>query len=562
MSKSQQIDAYLVALVLLAISIPLSKFGMSVAQFMLLYIWLTDGIGYKNIKTLFLESSGIQKLLKPISYFFGYLAKNFISKTKVFLTNKIAVLVASLFLLHLIGLVHTTDFAYALKDLRTKIPLLLLPLIFSSMPALNKRKTNILLIFYILAVFAGSMFSIFTYLKQDFSDIRQISIFISSVRFSLSIVFSFFLIIYFLKNHHPLPLWLTLLMVAAAIWFVSFIILLESAIGLLSLVVISALLLLWLALNMTRPSVRVLLIVFLIGIPAAFIYHIGSISKALMIPEKVDWETLDKFTVAGNPYVHDTINFIIEDGHYTGLYIAEEELAEAWNRRSEFEFYGQDEAGHYIKHTIIRYLASKDLRKDAEGVAELSEKDIRHIEKGIANMHYIENPGIRTRISKILMGYYQYANRNDPNGSSVMQRIEFVKTSLVLIKENFWIGVGTGDLPQAFKSAYEQTDSPLQDKWRWRSHNQYLSIFIAFGVFGFLWFMFILFYPTFYQKRYLDYRYFVFISIILLSMLSEDTIESQAGLTLYAFFNSFFLLACRGQHIADNSIKRSNKSKK
>lgn len=108
-----------------------------------------------------------------------------------------------------------------------------------------------------------------------------------------------------------------------------------------------------------------------------------------------------------------------------------------------------------------------------------------------------------------------------------MQRFEYIRTSLFLIKNNFWTGVGTGDLPLAFKSAYEDLDSPLKEKWRWRSHNQYLSVFIAFGVFGFAWFVFTLMFPIFYQSRYTDYKYLVFISILLLSMLTEDTLETQ-----------------------------------
>jgi len=80
---------------------------------------------------------------------------------------------------------------------------------------------------------------------------------------------------------------------------------------------------------------------------------------------------------------------------------------------------------------------------------------------------------------------------------------------------------------------------------RWRSHNQFLSIFVGFGVFGLVWFLFAIFYPPIALKRFDDFFYLVFILIALLSMMTEDTIESQMGVTFFAFFYSFFLFARR-----------------
>ncbi|MCK9449180.1 MAG: O-antigen ligase family protein [Bacteroidales bacterium] len=547
MPSKLKIDAYFIALVLLAVCIPLSKYGMSVAQFALVYIWLTDGLSYSRLVDMFRFTSVKEKFTRPIGYLANTVAHNFIAKIRVFTQNKLALVIASIFLLHIIGLLHTTDFAYAWKDLRTKLPLLLLPLIFSSMPALNRRKTDILLGFYVAAVLAGTLFSLQAYIQKDFSDIRQISVFISSIRFSLSVVFSIFLLVYFLSSYQSYPLWLKILISTAIIWFVSFIILLESAIGMLSLLAVSSILMMRAAFRSSRFFIKLVLTLAFLGIPISTALYLSDIASDLMFAEPVDISKLDTHTVAGSLYIHDTVNYGIEDGHYVGLYLAEQELKAAWNRRSKFDFDGHDQAGQLIRYTLIRYLASKELRKDTEGVAELSDKDVQYIEKGIANFNYIENPGVRTRISKILQGYNKYTSLQDPNGSSIMQRFEYIRTSLFLIKNNFWTGVGTGDLPLAFKSAYEDLDSPLKEKWRWRSHNQYLSVFIAFGVFGFAWFVFTLMFPIFYQSRYTDYKYLVFISILLLSMLTEDTLETQAGLTLFAFFNSFLLIACRGQ---------------
>jgi hypothetical protein len=47
-------------------------------------------------------------------------------------------------------------------------------------------------------------------------------------------------------------------------------------------------------------------------------------------------------------------------------------------------------------------------------------------------------------------------------------------------------------------------------------------------------------------KRYHHYFYSIFLALMLLSMLTEDTIESQDGVTLFAFFNALLLFAYSG----------------
>ena len=83
--------------------------------------------------------------------------------------------------------------------------------------------------------------------------------------------------------------------------------------------------------------------------------------------------------------------------------------------------------------------------------------------------------------------------------------------------------------------------SLLDERWRLRSHNQYLSIAVAFGITGLLWFIFTLIYPLIRQARSGDYLYVFFIIISILSMVTEDTLETQAGVTFFALFTCIFL---------------------
>jgi O-antigen ligase len=103
--------------------------------------------------------------------------------------------------------------------------------------------------------------------------------------------------------------------------------------------------------------------------------------------------------------------------------------------------------------------------------------------------------------------------------------------------------VGTGDVPQAFSQAYDEIHSPLAEEYRFRAHNQYLSIAVAFGFVGLAFFLFVLFYPWLASRRNHTYLYTVFLCIMLLSMFPEDTLETQAGAMLFAFFTALLLFS-------------------
>ena len=284
--------------------------------------------------------------------------------------------------------------------------------------------------------------------------------------------------------------------------------------------------------------VRISVIAVVVIVLLSMIYYLYDVIHRYRTPERIVVEQLDTHTKLGNPYVFDTISYRIEDGRYVGMYLSIDEMINAWNARSDKKINSIYDDGY---GSLVRYLTSKDLRKDAEGVSQLTDDDVINIENGIANFNYIENPGLKTRIMKIMVAYDNYADDRDANGSSVFQRVEYIKASLNIIKENPIMGVGTGDISVAFNDYYEKSNSKLTRENRLRSHNQYLAITVAFGVVGLIWFLSSMLYPLFADKKNINYLYIVFLLIMMLSMLTEDTLETQIGVTLFAFFNSFLV---------------------
>ena len=507
-------NAYFIALILMTISLPLSKYTMSVFQFLLVALWFWSGFSFSLISKYYENNSFLKASLKLFIYFVSLPAKNFVAKFQVFFQNKAAMILVSLFILHLLGLIYTTDFDYALKDLRTKLPLLVFPIILSTMEPIDKKQFNILMFFFTGAILVGSIISTYVLLQYEFTDIRNISIFISPIRFSLNICIAIFSLVWFTFKKGNYNIILKSVFVITIVWLLSFLFIIESGIGILIVIVISICLILFLIFSIKNKILKFTLAIILFIIPLLLFVFIQDTINDYYDVKAVDYSTLDKKTALGNHYVHDTIHYGIEDGKYVGIYLSRIELGKYWNKRSSFDFNGKDKNDQMIKHTIIRYLSSKGYRKDAEGLSKLSDKEIKAIEQGIANVNYLYNPSLKTRISKIIIGYNNFIYDKNPNGSSILQRVEYFKASLQLIRNNFWIGVGTGDLPIAFNKQYEKMNSPLKTHLRWRSHNQFLSIFVAFGLIGFIWFLFTLIYPPIIAGKFKDYFYVIFFIIM------------------------------------------------
>ena len=141
---------------------------------------------------------------------------------------------------------------------------------------------------------------------------------------------------------------------------------------------------------------------------------------------------------------------------------------------------------------------------------------------------------------KILWQIDVYRKTGDCNNHSVVQRFEYWKTGERILSRNFLLGVGTGDIQDEFNTDYQLNESKLSLQNRHRTHNQFLTFAIAFGIIGFLIILIAFFFPVFklWDK---DFAFMIFLIIILLSFLNEDTLETQTGVTLFVFFYSVFL---------------------
>src|SRR4030043_91700 len=512
-------NIYLIGIAALAASLPLSIFTTSVAEIILVANWLIE--------------------------------RNFKEKWQIIKSRKSLLIIGSIYLIHLIGLINTQDFNYAFHDLKIKLPLLVLPLVIGTSPALERIQLKWMLVFFTCAVLAGTIISasvLFNIVPYQFSDVREISLFVDHIRFSLLINIAIFSLLYIiLSGEFKLMKWEYIAYTIVSAWLILFLVMLQALTGLF-VFVITGFLLFWIYIrNIKHIIIRWFLAVFMITAILISVSYLTKVVSRFYTVEQINKDQIDKFTINGNPYEHDFSKGQFENGNYVWLYICEKELQNEWNRRSSLTYDGKDLKGHEIKYTIIRYLTSKGFRKDSLGISRLTDKDIRLIENGTANYIYGKKLSIYPKIYEVIWQIDVFKRGENPSGHSVTKRILYLQAGIEIIKQKFWFGTGTGDVKDAFTKYYDESGSKLDKKWRLRAHNQYITFFLTFGIFGFIWIMVSLIYPAFLEKKWNDYFFIMFFIIGFLSMLNEDTLETHIGNSFFSFFYALFLLGVKNK---------------
>jgi len=491
-------------------------------------------------------------LLMSLSQFFivgnWILETDFKTKWERFKSNKIAWMLCGIFILLLPGLLWTNNINDGLKLIRINLPFLIYPFFLSSSVPLKKSWYELLLKLSFVSVFLATLACSFIGLPQwlngEFSDIRQISIFISHIRFALLIDLSILIGIWIIGNKgiqvKTREKWL---IVGIIIWMVVFLFILQSLTGIAILFFILAL---WGSTFLLKNySLKKAILFFLIPVSllAGLFFQLSASWDKYHTPDSKYSAPLKSLTRMGNAYTHQLD--IIENGHYVNSYVCEKELRTSWNTRSKTSLDSNDQKGHQTYTTLVRFLNSKGLNKDAEGVFMLSEREVHYIEQGIANVNYTGLWGIRMRLYQMFWELdYNQRGGKAPIGYTVMMKLEFWETALHIILQHPISGVGTGDVTDAFKEEYSKSNSWLNEKWRLTSHNYYLYIAVALGIPGLIAFLILITLPfirTFKKSPYLPLT--LFWGIALISMLTEDTLNTQAGASFVAFFYCFFLFS-------------------
>lgn len=496
---------YYVGLFGLSASIPVSKFATSVGMLLISFAW-------------FLNWNWREKL-------------NLFKKYKTPLIASVF-----LFLIFVLGLIHSENIDYALKDLKIKAPLFILPVVFAlSGFKLDRKKIIIALTLMAASGVTASIIGYISYRTKtnqgEILDLRYMSPFISMIRLSLILSFGFGLCLWGISKLKSSLKWLLLIPIC---WISYFVAITESLTGLVLIPILSFYFLFFMLKRNKKLAFGVGMVFLISGI--WLIFQINDISSMVFANHSHEYK---KKTLNGRKYKHNAKVLTRENGYLLYDNLNEEEMRREWNARSSVRYNDTINSFNYGA-VLIRFLTSKGISKDSVGVSLLTKSEIKAIEVGVPNFYYLTANPISRRIHVGFMEFRNAIENEKYLGSSVASRFIYAKTGYEIFKENFWTGIGTGDVNDEFLHQYEKLNTK-EERYDKKSHNQYITTALTLGVFGLVFFTGILGLLIKTYKGTLIYLFFLGQLILLLGMLWEDTLETQAGVAIFSLVLNLFL---------------------
>ena len=412
--------------------------------------------------------------------------------------NHLLHLLIAFYLLHAVSLLWSDNISYGLNDLRIKAPLFVVSIILIAKPIVKSDHAKL----YLLLILSLLVTSVINFCHYQFllnahlaKDIRELSFFGSHIRYGILLAFGIGICLFLSREFKRFSIGL----ICCAAWFIFYTYYSQVLSGLLSLLVVFILyaILYFRERKWVLISGAILCLTILIG-TAAFLFS--------------------------------------KEKEMTSPISQSSELKDAWNKRSRLAFDSLDLKNQPLKTTLSRYIASKGFSPNKISVNKLSEDDVHNIENGYADIHET-GLGFRARLYGLR---YQIHHPTNPNGHSLLQRIESWKTAGQIIKENWLYGVGAGDVADKFEQKYKENKSMLIAENRIRAHNSFLTYWLSFGIIGLVLFTYIQYSFFQFEWRNVNYLGLLFIGLSLISFLLEDALETQTGVTFFAFFYSFY----------------------
>jgi hypothetical protein len=531
---------------LLAISLPTSKYTFSMFQFFLAGLFILEEIRYDDCCKFFRQQSRFRKYLLALPYIFWVSIKAILCQVRKIGYKEAFWIFGLFYLVHLIAALYSENFSNALGELRAKLPFILIPLFFSCVRTGSEKYKDVVLMLFVAATLVVSFVGAWRFILDPQTDMRAVSPLIHHINFSLFIVFSIFiLMVHPFNNECKFKGFSVFTKLIAAWLFIFLLFIIKSLTGV--IVLFAGVLTLLLFPNLFRMSIRplysrIVAFILLIGI---FGYPGFSVFRYYNNIETVNFDTLERVTSRGNPYIHDQDQHMLENGHQVFIYIADEELKEAWQTRSKYDYEGKDDRGHDLRHTLYRYMTSLGLKKDADGLNSLTESDIQHVERGLTNHIFARRYSLYPRIYQTIWEYDQFRETGNFYKMSFIQRLTSMQIGLEVARENLIFGVGTGDVVDAYHAKYhENYDLNLLDVPDHKlitGANQWLNFVVAFGMAGFLVVLFAFFYPAKVSGAFFIPLFVLFLVISATAMFGEEMLRFQTGLGFFAFFYSFFV---------------------
>jgi len=448
------------------------------------------------------------------------------------------IIFSGLFLIEFFWLPISKDTTIGLNVLRIKLPLLLLPLIIGSCTSFSKREWKIIITTFFIGILVSTIWVYLVSLevfptKKDSGTIRDASIFMSHIRYSVLLSFSTVLILCLaFKN-----LINKLIAVIIFLWLVFLIFKLATITAILGL----SFSLVFLFIAFLFSSKNKNKIVYIAGIASLFflvgLYITATVKDFYHVKSKE--RSLLTYSIGGEKYQLDFKDNTTENGFYLWENIAQKELERCWNRKSKFSFTSKDKKKQPVKATLYRFLTSKGLHKDSVGLSNLTQNEIQKIENGETSSVSYNN--FEKRIRSLLYQKESRKKNSDSNNQTINQRVVFWKAGIDIFLNQPAFGYGPGGAKTQYKKYYKNRNTNLNKSNQLLAHNQFITQAINLGALGIIIWIFILIYSFIKVEKGMLLFFVPYLILMFFAFMSDDMLEVQAGVTIFSFFGTLML---------------------
>lgn len=449
-------------------------------------------------------------------------------KWQMFCRSRLLQAWIAFYLMLLAGMLWTQNVTAGWSVLQVKLPLLVVPLVMLTTPAIAGHARHTVLRLFTGTVLVVSIISavrIFTIPDMPY---REAVPYISHIRFALCCCMAVFFMAGKLGRGHWI---MTTIRVLLILWFLCFMVLIRSYTAVAVLVTVSFVAVVH---HRRRWWAVALWLLVVGGITLAVAREVHSYYNLCPLAEA----PLQKTTAGGRPYFHAR-DGIIENGNYLNNYICVDELRAEWPRRSRMPLTDTVEGGYSLEAVLVRHLNSLGLTKDSAGLWAMSDASVRAVERGVANPVYVSSNPLRKMVYVMLFEREHWLHTGSVAGFTMLQRFELWNATWGVICEHPVIGVGTGDAVDAMHAELERKGSDLAGTYK-TSHNEYLTFIAMVGFLGF-GLVLLMFLRTLLSLRSTrNAKHFTlmlaWLVTILVSFLTEDTLATLAGILFCTWF--------------------------
>jgi O-antigen ligase len=156
----------------------------------------------------------------------------------------------------------------------------------------------------------------------------------------------------------------------------------------------------------------------------------------------------------------------------------------------------------------------------------------------IAAVALFFSPTVQNRMQEMNAANMEAPKGNNDNGTNVRSGI--FACDIILLKEYWLVGAGTGDAQQELNECLSKYETHVYKAFDYNTHNEYLNIWISTGLLGIIVWLFCLVYPLIRAIKQKHWMHVYFIVFMCICFVTENYLDRQAGATFFALMQTLF----------------------